>query len=166
MINRLKNFLLDLRDRQRIAIALARGGAMMHARKIRPEDPRTWEFAGFSQNGEDGILDVLRQQLRTSNRYCIEIGAADAIQNNSSWLVIAERYNGLLVEGDPYLSERARRLTMHYSIGAECLSMMVTRANATELVTRAMHRDPDVLSLDIDGMDYWVWKAIDCMFSS
>ena len=51
MIKRLINYMLDARDRQRIIIALSKGGAMMHAREIDPKRPGTWEFSGFSQNG-------------------------------------------------------------------------------------------------------------------
>ncbi|HSB19970.1 MAG TPA: hypothetical protein VLD85_08190, partial [Anaeromyxobacteraceae bacterium] len=69
MFRGLRNRRLEVRDRQRIAIALARGGAMMQARRIDLSRPGTWEFSGFSQNGEDGILDVLRSQLTSSNRY-------------------------------------------------------------------------------------------------
>lgn len=160
MIKKLLNYMLDLRDRQQIAIAMARGGAMMHARCVDPTLPSTWEFSAFSQNGEDGILDVLRKQLRTRNRYFIEIGAADGLQNNSSWLAIAEQYAGLMIEGNARLVERARRLIPHYSIGAECVNMFVNSANVHELRSLALHVDPDVLSLDIDGVDYYVAKAV------
>lgn len=160
MIRKLKNYLLDAQDRQRIAIALAKGGAMMHARCIDPTRPDTWEFSGFSQNGEDGILQVLRTRLRSSNRYFVEVGAADGIENNSAWLVVAERYDGLMIEGDPRLVERAQRTMLSYSIGAECRSMFVTRETARSIRDLAFHLDPDVFSLDIDGNDYYVAEAL------
>lgn len=152
--------MLDLRDRQQMAIALAKGGAMMQARKIDLTQPGTWEFSGFSQNGEDGILDVLRKQLLNSNRYFIEIGAADGMQNNSSWLVVAEQFNGLMIEGNPRLVERASRLILSHSIGVDCLNMFVNSENIQELKSLALHLDPDVFSLDIDGIDYYIAKAI------
>jgi hypothetical protein len=133
MIKRFLNYLTDVRDRQRIIIALTKGAAMMHARNIDLTRPATWEFSGFSQNGEDGILDVLRRQLRNSDRYFIEIGAADGIDNNTAWLVVAEKYSGLMIEANPRLVERAKRTIVGYSIGAECLSMFVTRENAKKL---------------------------------
>ena len=107
MLGKAIDYLIDHKDRQRIAIALAKGGAMMLARTVDNTDPRTWEFSGFSQNGEDGIIDVLCRQLASRNRYVVEIGAADGTENNSSWLLVAERYEGLMVEGDSRQSARA-----------------------------------------------------------
>jgi hypothetical protein len=160
MIKKIFNYLVDARDRQRIAIALSKGAAMMHARKIDLTQPGTWEFSGFSQNGEDGILDVLRSQLLSSNRYFIEIGTSDGIENNSAWLAVAERYNGIMIEGNAKLVERARRLVVGYSIGAECYNMFVTRESIQDLKSMAFHHDPDVFSLDIDGNDYYIAQAI------
>jgi len=150
----------EIKNRQRIIIALSKGAAMMSARNIDLTKPETWEFSGFSQNGEDGILDVLRKQLLQSNRYFIEIGAADGIENNSGWLVMAEKYNGIMIEGDPKLVKRASQLVVNYSIGVECLNMFITRENVHELKSLAFHHDPDIFSLDIDGNDYYIAQAI------
>lgn len=160
MIKRLMSYLLDVRDRQRIVIALSKGGAMMQARDIDLTQPSTWEFSGFSQNGEDGILDVLRKQLLKQNRYFIEIGAADGIENNTGWLLVAEKYNGLLIEGSSKLVERAMRTVVGYSIGTECHNMFVTKETVSDIKSLAIHYDPDVFSLDIDGNDYHIAKAI------
>jgi len=160
MFRTLRKRLYEASARQRIAISLAKGGAMMHARRIDLADPGTWEFSGFSQNGEDGILDVLRRQLLRSNRYFVEIGASDGLENNTAWLLVAEQYSGLMVEGDPELAKQARRIMPPYGIGAECHEMFVTRESVPELMALAWHHDPDVLSLDIDGMDYYVAQAL------
>ncbi|HUD70805.1 MAG TPA: hypothetical protein VMQ62_02485 [Dongiaceae bacterium] len=149
----------DLRAELRLAFAMARGGAMMQARRIDPTDPGTWEFSGFSQNGEDGILDVLRRHLVAANRYCVEIGASDGLENNTAWLLLAEQYAGLLIEGDPGKSKQSRRL-MQYGVGIECHPMFVTRESATAIRALAWRADPDVFSLDIDGMDYHVAEAL------
>jgi hypothetical protein len=160
MIKKITDYLWGSRSRQQIAIAISKGAAMRQARVIDLARPASWEFSGFSQNGEDGILDVLRSQLTGGNRYFIEIGAADGMQNNSSWLAVAEQYEGLAVEGDARLVERASRLIPHYSIGVECLNMFVGRDNVQELKAHSLHCDPDVLSLDIDGVDYHVAQAL------
>jgi hypothetical protein len=160
MIKRAVNYLLDVRDRQRIAIGLSKGAAMMLARNIDLTKPASWEFSGFSQNGEDGILDILRKHLLNSNRYFVEIGAADGIENNTGWLLIAEKYSGVLIEGSPDLVERAKRTVVGYSIGAEIHNMFVTTESVRDIKALAFHNDPDVFSLDIDGNDYYIAKAI------
>lgn len=160
MLGRAIDYLIDCKDRQRIAIALAKGGSMMLARNIDDADPRTWEFSGFSQNGEDGIIDVLRRRLIHSNRYVVEIGAADGTENNSSWLLVAERYEGLMVEGDARHSARARRNIAVYSIGSECLAMFVTLGAVDAILAKVACRDADVFSIDIDGNDYHIAKRL------
>jgi hypothetical protein len=160
MIRKFLAYLHEVRDCQRVNIALSKGGAMMHTRTIDLSKPSTWEFSGFSQNGEDGILDVLRNQLTSSNRYFIEIGTSNGYENNSAWLVVAERYSGVMIEGNPKLVERAKRSVLSYSIGAECINMFVTKENIQELKALAFYQDPDVFSLDIDGNDYYIAQAI------
>jgi hypothetical protein len=160
MLKKLKNYMLDLRDRQRMIIALGKGTAGMHARQVDLTKPQTWEFSGFSQNGEDGILQVLRGQMLRSNRYFIEIGSGDGIENNSCWLAVAEKYNGIMIDGNPALVERTRRLVGGYNIGVECRQLFLTRATAPEIRKVSLHEDPDVFSLDIDGNDYYIAKEI------
>jgi hypothetical protein len=160
MIGALRNYLHDLRDRQRIAVALARGAAMMSARKIDLAAPSTWEFSGFSQNGEDGILDVLRKQLKSTNRYFVEIGAGDGIENNTAWLAIVEKHGGVMIDGDAHRAERAARMISGTNLGVECRHMFVVPALGSQIVSLARHRDPDVFSLDIDGCDYYVVQAL------
>jgi hypothetical protein len=160
MLGRAIDYLIDYKDRQRIAIALAKGGASMLSRQVDLRDPDTWEFSGFSQNGEDGIIDVLRRQLLSPNRYVVEIGAADGTENNSSWLLLAERYEGLLIEGNPRQSARAKRNVARYSIGSECVSMFVTLETVDAIMQKLAFNDPDVFSLDIDGNDYYIANAL------
>lgn len=160
MLGRAIDYLIDYKDRQRIAIALAKGGASRAARRVDLADPVSWEFSGFSQNGEDGILDVLRSQLQRSNRYVVEIGAAEGTENNSSWLLTTAGFEGLMIEGDPRQSARARRNVVRYSIGSECVSMFVTLASVDAILAKVAHKDPDVFSLDIDGNDYHIANAM------
>ncbi|MDE1959415.1 MAG: hypothetical protein KGI40_10085 [Xanthomonadaceae bacterium] len=159
MIGKIRRYFEALEDGQRIAVGLAKG-ARMPARRIDPRAPATWEFSAFSQNGEDGVLDVLRSRLLDANRSFIEIGAADGIENNTAWLAIAEKYGGLMVEGDARKSARARRLLPGCSLGVECLPLFVTRASVAALKDRALYADPDVCSLDIDGNDYYIAAAL------
>ncbi|GGA33346.1 hypothetical protein [Dyella nitratireducens] len=160
MLSRVIDYLISHKDRQRIAIALAKGNASRAARRVDLRHPSTWEFSGFSQNGEDGIIDVLRSQLKHSNRYVVEIGAAEGTENNSSWLLTIAGYEGLMIEGDPRQSARARRSVGCYAIGSQFVSMFVTLGTVDAIMEKVVFRDPDVFSLDIDGNDWHIANAL------
>lgn len=158
-LKKLLHYPEDSRDRQRIAIALAKGAATRQARRVDLALPATWEFSGFSQNGEDGVLDVLRSQLSDSNRSFLEIGSGDGVENNSAWLLVAEKYAGLMVEGDGWLARRTTRNIISLGIGSECRNQFVTLQTLPGLLALAPCMDPDVMSLDIDGNDHHIMKA-------
>ena len=141
-------------------MALTRGGASAGLRKIDPTDPRSWEFSGFSQNGEDGIIDYLLVNLKTQNRYFVEIGASNGLENNTSWLAIARRYSGLMVEGDASLVQQCCQSFFSLNWGLQIVAARVTPDNIRELMALSLHNNPDLLSLDIDGIDYYVMKEI------
>ena len=160
MINKFLRYLKSLRSMQRVNMSLARGAATSALRNLDMTNPSSWEFSGFSQNGEDGIIDVLTRNIVEPNRYFIEIGASDGLENNTAWLAIARRFNGIWVEGSPGISQWCEYLFTSLNYGVEIVCMFVTKANVAELKARALHITPDVFSLDIDGIDYYVAEAV------
>ncbi len=127
---------------------------------------RDVEFRCFSQNGEDGILLYLFSLLGTTNRRVVEICAGDGLECNSANLVINHGWQGLMMDGDADNIARGR------SFYATCrttwvspptmVQAWITAENINELIRGNGFSGPvDLLSLDIDGNDYWVWKAID-----
>jgi hypothetical protein len=143
----------------KIAGAMARGAATCAARAISPSDPETWEFSGFSQNGEDGIIDYLSRQLLKKNRYFVEFGAADGLENNTSWLAMARHYQGIMVEGDPVLAQRCSLLMGSRTNTVNVLNEYITLDNLKTILDLSIHKDPDVFSLDIDSVDYYIADA-------
>jgi len=144
----------------RLEMAFARGALNVAVRRVDESKPTSWEFSAFSQNGEDGVVDHLLSLVDKPNRYFIEIGAADGLENNSSYLAFAKKYSGIMVEGDSGRSQRAREFLQPFNWSVKYLPIMVDPANASEVVNAAQHDDPDFLSLDIDGIDYFVMKAL------
>jgi hypothetical protein len=122
--------------------------------------PYTWEFSGFSQNGEDGIIDFLTNKIRTPNKYFVEIGASNGIENNTSYLAIVKRYSGLMVEGDPLGHTFCVNLMKKFSLGVECVNMFVDKESIQILKEKLLYKNPDVFSLDIDGNDYYLAQVI------
>ena len=157
---KIRRYLATLLGMPRVNMALTRGAVACHLRTVDPTDPRSWEFSGFSQNGEDGILDVLCRQLLHPNRYFVEIGAGNGLENNTTWLALVHRYSGIWVEGNRGKSRRCRALFSGLSDGVESVPMFVTRESAPTLMRRIREHEPDVFSLDVDGVDFHVAQAL------
>jgi hypothetical protein len=136
---------------------LSRAAAVAGARNIDSTNPTSWEFGGFSQNGEDGIIDYLVGRLKSSNRYFIEIGASNGIDNNTAWLAHGRRFSGLMIDGN---MENIKTGEQVATVATNILCMFVNQENISKLKELALHRNPDVFSLDIDGTDYYIVKAI------
>lgn len=160
MYTRLRNYLTDTHARQRMSIALAKGAVGRQVRGLDLAVPATWEFSGFSQNGEDGVIEVLRTQLIERSNCYLEIGAADGVQNNTAWLAIVERLHGVMVEGDRKLAATMARVLSEFCIGSRFVQQFVTLDNVADLLPLLPRRDPDVFSLDIDGNDYHIARAL------
>ena len=123
------------------------------------------EFRCYSQNGEDGILLYLFSLLGTEHRRSVEICAGSGLECNTANLIINHGWQGLLVDGD------AAQIAQGTAFYAQCpttrispptlASSWITVDNVAALL--AEHRfgwDIDLLSLDLDGNDYWIWQAL------
>lgn len=131
-----------------------------------PTDPRSLcrhEAKVYSQFGEDGILREIFARLPASSLipypYFVEFGASDGSECNGRYLV-ESGWAGLMIEGN---RESYAGLVRRYGGNprVRCLNQMVGSGNVETLFDEAgVPEEPDLLSIDIDGNDYWVWKAI------
>lgn len=137
--------------------AIARCAVAAATRRIDPLVPETWEFSGFSQNGEDGITDYLLASLKNRNKYFIEIGAGNGLENNTGYLAHIKKYSGLQVEGDPYAYKEA--LTIKPWL-IEIINSFVNTENVLQIADKFLYNDPDFFSIDIDGMDYHILRQL------
>lgn len=127
-----------------------------------PGQLRAAEFRVFSQWGEDGIIQHLINTVPIEHRNFVEFGVEDYSEANTRFLLMHDNWSGLLLDGDPDNIARIRRddLSWRYTLKAECA--FITRENINELLSRnGMAGDVGLLSIDIDGNDYWVWEALE-----
>jgi len=153
-------YLYALRDLQRITISLSRAAATAPLRKIDPQNPLSWEFSGFSQHGEDGIIDYLIENIRESNRYFVEIGSGNGMENNTSWLAVAKYYQGLMIDGGKNNIEWCKYLLHPMNYGLDFKQIFVSKENINEIVGLMQTKQPDFFSLDIDGIDYYICQEL------
>ena len=125
-------------------------------------------FRVFSQFEEDGILLFIFTLVGARNRVFVDVGGADGINSNAANLTVNHGWTGLHIDGSEEAIERGRQFyAKHPSTWAyppKFVRSMVTRENINETITNAgFHGEIDLLSIDIDGNDYWVWDALDCI---
>jgi hypothetical protein len=145
---------------QKVNMAFSRGAITSQLREIDPKNPITWEFSAFSQNGEDGIIDYLTQKIINPNYYFIEVGASNGLENNTSWLALGRKYEGIMIEGSEESVLRIKQHLLPLMLGVEAVSMFVDLDNTEEIISRSLYKDTDVFSLDIDGNDYYIVKRL------
>lgn len=108
-----------------------------------------YERRVYSQHGEDGILDALFRAIGTTNRYYVEFGVGNGMERNTRLLVERHGWSGLLMDGG-YANPA---IGLHREF--------ITADNILALFEKhGVPDDFDLLSIDIDGNDYWVWKRI------
>jgi hypothetical protein len=125
------------------------------------EDLGSHEWGLYSQNGEDGVLLSILRNLRLGhfakgegasvlgNRYYVEFGTEDGSECNSRLLRTAYGWGGLLMDGG------------NENLGINLHKEFITASNINDLF--AKHGVPaefDLLVVDIDFNDYWVWEQI------
>lgn len=126
---------------------------------VSPCDLRLAELRIFSQNGEDGVIDALVRILGSSP-FFVEFGVGDGWSCNTRLLAEVRDWAGLYIEVDRNdfagLSHRYR-----FSEAVTCLNASVTPDNISEIFrTSGVPSRFGVLSIDIDGQDFWVWRAL------
>ena len=146
--------------RSRIQLGLSRAAATAPIRQIDPINPDTWEFSAFSAAGEDGIIDFLARQIREPEHFFLEIGASDGVANNTAWLAIARKWPGVMVDADPSAVDRARATLGWFNPLVTVVDLLVEEHNAASVLLPLLSTRPDVFSLDVDSVDYYVARAL------
>ena len=134
-----------------------------------PQRFRHVEFQCLSQNSEDGILLYLLSVLGTGSRRALEIAGGVGWENNVANLVLNFGFDALFFDGDAGNTRCARNFFRAHPATAARVdrgvwwsSAFVTVENINDLVaeTTGWSGDIDVLSVDVDGVDYWLLEAL------
>lgn len=123
-----------------------------------------YEFSYFSQNGEDGLILHLLSRAGVESRFVIEVGTEDGRQCNSANLILNFGWSGCLIEGAKHHTDKAKQYFQACKAGdrVQILNAMTTPENINGLLQQAgVPKNTDVLSIDIDSYDYWLWQAVD-----
>ena len=141
---------------------LAAGGLVRNVRLGAALDGlREAEFKVFSQFGDDGILQYLVSHAAIEDDSFIEFGVADYTESNTRFLLVNDNWRGLVIDSGAKNVRTIRRDSIFWRHELLAIHALVTRENVDALIGGSgIGPRPSVLSIDIDGNDYWVWEAV------
>lgn len=120
-----------------------------------------FEASIFSQGGEDGVIERVFKEIEPTSHFAIEFGCSDGVVNSNVRHLITNRgWSGLLIDGDKQLVEKAKKAYEKFP-KAKIVNAWVYPGNVDILFEQhGVPADVDMLVIDIDSNDYYVWKAI------
>jgi hypothetical protein len=124
------------------------------------ESLATAEFSVFSQWGEDGIIDWILSRLKDIPETFVEFGVEDYRESNTRLVLFLRNWRGLIMDGSEAHIKNIQNQDIYwrYELTAKCA--FIDKDNVNELIASSgLHGDIGLLSIDIDGNDYWVWQA-------
>ncbi len=117
----------------------------------------------YSQNGEDGILERIFELLGVTDGSCVEFGAWDGIHLSNTRYLIEQGWRGVLIEADPARFPELEANTRQFP-GVVCQNRFVGFDPPGDLDTilagTDLPEDFDLLSIDVDGNDFHIWKSV------
>ncbi|MDX1460782.1 MAG: hypothetical protein R3348_06965 [Xanthomonadales bacterium] len=129
-------------------------------------DLRDVGWSVYSQHEEDGLLLYVFARIGVEHYRCVDMCVGTGLESNTANLIINHRWTGLLIDGDEdnlaiaRSFYESRRETRYWP--PELRHAWLTRDNVNDVIGRAgCSGEIDLLSLDMDGVDYWIWKALD-----
>lgn len=138
------------------ASALSHGGAIADLSKA--------EFRVFSQWGEDGIIEWLVRHVEVPNTRFVEFGVGNFYEANCRFLLLNRNWKGLVMDSSAEYMTGLRNEAIHWKHDLTAAPAFVSVENINGLIGDHGFAGPlGILSIDIDGNDYWIWKAITCV---
>jgi len=116
----------------------------------------------YSQGDEDGIIQEIFKRIQPRNRYFVEFGVENGLQNNTAALLL-HGWSGAWIEGNAAsVAAVQRHFRQPLSEGRLKIRHAFVTAESieSEFASLGVLAEPDLLSIDIDRNDYWVWNAI------
>jgi hypothetical protein len=120
------------------------------------------EFQVFSQRGEDGIIQYIINKIDIPNKVFIEFGVETYTESNTRFLLMNNNWSGLVLDGSKKNIDFIKNDFIYWKYDITAIKSFITKDNINNLISNyTKTEDIGLLSVDIDGNDYWVWQSIE-----
>ena len=120
-----------------------------------------YEFKIFSQDGEDGIIQHLLNCLEIKNKTFIEFGVEDFTESNCRFLLIKDKWSGFVIDGSEKNINKLKNYNFYWKNNLTAIHCMLNKENIEEILkTSNFDQDLGIMSIDLDGNDYYILNEI------
>lgn len=120
-----------------------------------------YSFSIFSQFNEDGIIQFLISNLDIKNHSFIEIGVENYEEANTRFLLENNCWQGTIIDSSSENVSYIKKQNYYWRYNLKVKDAFVTKENINEIIkTDYQYQNVGLLSIDIDGNDYWIWDSI------
>ena len=159
-----KFFKINILLKQLNEIKILNGLNILDQKKIDGSNINKHELKIFSQFGEDGIIDFLVKKTEIKSKYFIEFGVEDYNESNTKFLLEARNWAGEIYETNKEHINNIKNQDLYWRYNLNVKNVFVTKKNINLLVKNFLEKNNinqlGLLSIDIDGVDYWIWKEL------
>ena len=137
-------------------------------KSIQPKSLSDIEFKVFSQWGEDGILEYILSKIPIENKFFIEFGVENYNESNTRFLMMNRNWAGLIIDGSKVNIDYVKNRDYFWKYDLTAIDSFITKENINDLLSHQLKylgidSNIGLLSVDIDGVDYWVLNEINCI---
>lgn len=119
------------------------------------------ELRVFSQFGDDGIIQYLVRLLDVRTTSFVEFGVENYSEANTRFLLVNNNWRGLILDANHGYMDSVRRDSIYWRHDLAAVAAFIDRDNINALIAdHGFRGELGILSVDIDGNDYWVWERI------
>ena len=123
------------------------------------------EFKVFSQFGEDGIIQDLISKLNLKNKSFVEFGVENYEEANTRFLLENNNWKGLIIDSSKKNINFIKNQDYYWRFDIEVKCNFITKENINNIIKESnIPYNTGILSVDIDGNDYWIWDAINVIY--
>jgi len=122
------------------------------------------EFKVYSQWGDDGIIQYLIHNIEISRKVFVEFGVEDYLESTTRFLMVNSNWSGLVLDSDSVNIRAIKSQDIYWKYNIKARKSFVTADNINQILEdEGINGDIGMLHIDIDGNEYWIWKAIKCI---
>ena len=123
-----------------------------------------YEYKVFSQYGEDGLINFILGNVNIKNKYFVEFGVEDYEDSNTKLLLEGFKWAGYVFDSQNNFISSIKKTDFYWKYDLGAFQKFITANNINSALTENCKLDEvSLLSIDIDGNDYWIWKSIECI---